>query len=359
MTEHVLFVANFPAGTGYAWNTIDRVYGLLARRLESEGHARVSTAAPAHESPDGVWSAADLRALTRRIRREGVTLVYLTDQRTWSWWYPIFRLAGAGAVIVHDRTSGERTPGGPVRHGIKALLHRVPGLGADRVIAISAFVRRRLRDVNGVPADRLRLVYNGVEIERFAGEPRGLLQSVLGVPRDTPVVFASGRAQPYKGIPVLIEAASRLPRTTFAYCGDGPALSAFREQAARLGLANFHFLGRRDDVPELLRDAAIAVVPAVWAEAFGLTVVEAMAAGVPVIASRVGGIPELVQEGITGLLVPAGDPAALASAITGLLDDPARRAALGAGGRRAARERFTIDRTVVGIYDVVAELLSR
>jgi glycosyltransferase involved in cell wall biosynthesis len=229
------------------------------------------------------------------------------------------------------------------------------------LIGISRFVTDRLREVNGAPAERIRLVYNGIDVNRFAARPDAALHTLLGVRRDTPVVFTSSRAQAYKGIPVLIEAAARLAAggrdVAFAYCGDGPALEDLRRLAAARGVTNFHFLGRRDDVPDLLGAATVAAVPAVWAEAFGLSVVEAMAAGVPVVASRTGAIPELIADGETGLLVPPGDAPALAEALGRLLDDPPLRTRLATSARAVVRSRFTVEGTVAGLYAVLAELL--
>jgi glycosyltransferase involved in cell wall biosynthesis len=139
----------------------------------------------------------------------------------------------------------------------------------------------------------------------------------------------------------------------FAYAGDGPALPDFRAAAARLGLRRFHFLGRREDVPALLKSCTVAAVPSVWAEAFGLTVAEAMAAGKPLVATGVGGIPELVDPEETGLLVPATDAAALARGIRRCLDDPDQARAMGERARRVAWERFSIER----VADEIAALL--
>jgi len=206
-------------------------------------------------------------------------------------------------------------------------------------------VVRRLIEVNGAPAWRVSRVYNGIDLSRFNGRHPHRLHQVLGLPDSTSIVFASGRAMPYKGIPVLLRAAALLqathPEVHVAYAGDGPRLEEFRREAQHLHLARFHFLGKRQDIPDLLGSATIAVVPSVWAEAFGLTVVEAMAAGVPVVASSVGGIPELIDPEETGLLVPPGDDAALASSLRRLLDDAELRGRMGTRARETARARFS------------------
>lgn len=372
----VLFVMNFPPGTGYAWGTIQavirRVCGLVAKEgmpgvmafpaggtsmppVAGEGFRAITLDyaenAPRHERA---------RALVRVIRDEGIRVLYLTDQPTWSFWYLWFRVAGVSTILVHDRTSGDRRHRVAGLGLIKRLVHRVPWLAADRYIGVSDFVVRRLIDVSGTPAAKTTRVYNGIELSRFEGPIGATLHQVLGLPPTTSIVFASGRAAPYKGIGVLIEAAARLARDGpadlhFAYAGDGPSLADFKAQVARLGLTRFHFLGKRDDVPDLLRSATIAVVPSVWAEAFGLTVAEAMAAGMPLVATATGGIPELVIPGETGLLVPPNDPVTLAGAILDLIGDPPRRRRLGSAARASAFERFSVDRVAHEIGTILLD----
>jgi glycosyltransferase involved in cell wall biosynthesis len=163
--------------------------------------------------------------------------------------------------------------------------------------------------------------------------------------------------QPYKGFHVLLDAVRRLRQqgredVVLALCGEGPQLPELREQARPLG-EQVRFLGRRDDVPQLLGGATIAVVPSLWEEAFGLAVAEGMAAGVPVVASRIGGIPEQVEDGQSGLLVPPGDADALAGALLRLLSDPEERTRLAAQGRERARNHFSIERTVAALHRVL------
>jgi glycosyltransferase involved in cell wall biosynthesis len=295
------------------------------------------------------------------LRKRAVRTLYLTDQPTRSIRYLLFRLAGVRHIVVHDRTSGERATRRRTAFFLKRLLHRLPWYSADRFIAVSDFVADRLRRVSGTPAARTIRVYNGIDLARFTRPEGQTLQSALGLPATSRVVFGSGRAMPYKGIEVLIEAARLLEDAGLrdvhvAWAGDGPAFARLAAKAHDVGLQRFHFLGRRDDVPALLASATVAVVPSLWAEAFGLTVVEAMAAGAPVVASATGGIPELIRPEETGLLVPPGDPVALAAAIRRLLDDAALRARLSARGREEAQSRFSLERAAEEISGVLLRL---
>ena len=371
---NLLFVANFPPGVGYAWHTIEEVFRGLAIRWKAAGGRVFICYPPGGEAPperfreagiqflefDYMRAEANPRALgafVRLLRDRAIDVLYLTDKQSWRPHYPLFRLGGVRRIVVHDRTSGERTRRSGLIGAAKRAWHRIPGLSADVMIGVSEFVAKRLL-ASGTPPDRTFVVYNGIPLERFAHPRAGALAAAIGVPPGAPVVFASGRSHHYKGIDTLLRAAALIERrfdqpVHVAYCGDGPALPDFRRTAEELGLRRFHFLGRRGDVPDLLGSAAVAVVPSHWAEAFGLTVVEAMAAGVPVVASAVGGIPELVDEGVTGLLVPPADPEALATAVERLLRDPAARAAMGAAGREVAHRRFAIDRVVDELFRLV------
>lgn len=369
-----LFVLNFPAGTGYAWATIEQVMLEVFARLRGSWEPLVCRpVVPAHAADP--FSEAGIRVLSfdyettsrdpRRaavfaglLRRERVKLLYLTDQPTWSPRYALFRLAGVRRIVIHDRTSGQRTQRFRGARQLKRAAHRLPGCSADRMIAVSDFVARRMIEIGGASRSRVARVYNGIDMRRFDAPDRHALQRLLGLPSETPVVFASGRAMPYKGIPVLIRAAGLLrathPDAHFAYAGDGPALATFRAEAASLGLEQFHFLGRRPDTAALVASATVAAVPSVWAEAFGLTVVEAMAAGVPVVASAVGGIPELITQDQTGALVPPGDQEALARTLDELLTDAPRRARLARRAQEEARRRFSIERVADELAAVLA-----
>jgi glycosyltransferase involved in cell wall biosynthesis len=372
---HLLWVANFAADTGYAWETIEAVFRHVGEHLVRDGHRVTVCYASLPQGPPprmrgapfafcafdyGRGQAGDF---VRLLRARGVDALYLTDRPTWSWRYPLYRLAGVRRIIVHDRTSGARTTRGPAARFAKRALHELPWLPADTFIGVSNFVHDRLIAVNGTPPHRTHRIYNGIDLSRFTCLDRTFLHRALGTGTERPVVFSAGRVQSYKGMQTLVEAAALLCADgagdfDVAIAGNGPYLPELRALAAARGLENIHFLGRRMDVPALLAGATVAVIPSLWAEAFGLTVVEAMAAGVPLVATRAGGIPELVEEGKTGLLVPPGDARALADALRRLLRDDRLRASMGAHGRVAAQRRFSMERAAVDLYALVSSQLS-
>ena len=376
---NLLFVANFAANTGYAWDTIERVFRRVGEQLVRDGHTVTIAYASMADGPsrpmqgapfkfiefafDRTASLAGARAFVNVIRDHRIDALYLTDRPTASWQYPLYRAAGIKTLIVHDRTSGHRSNRSRVHWWLKLAAQRSRLFAADCCIAISKFVRDRLVKVAGVAPQHAHLVYNGIDVELFTGADRDLLRRELGLPNGTQIVFCSGRAQEYKGIHVVIAAAAQLQsrgrtNVAFVYCGDGPYLKALQERATARGLDNFFFLGKRTDVPQLLQSATVAVVPSLWAEAFGLTVVESMAAGVPVVATRTGGIPELISDG-AGILIDPDNAGDLAAAIERLLDDPSLRESLSVQGRALARARFSLEVCANNLYAVVSRELSQ
>ncbi|MEP7082326.1 MAG: glycosyltransferase family 4 protein, partial [Chloroflexota bacterium] len=229
----------------------------------------------------------------------------------------------------------------------------------DRLIvpssSIEAKVRAERRDT------RYSVIPNGVDLDRFsAPTPDCGLREELGMPPDGLLLGIVARLEAEKGHRFLVAAMPDIlaaaPRTWLAIVGSGSLAGDLRAQAAALPAPardRVVFTGRREDVAAITADLDVAVLPSLR-EAQGISLLEAMARRVPVIASAVGGIPEVVTDGVDGLLVPAGDPGALASAAVRLLTDPDLRRRLGEAGYRTVAERFSIDaqvRRIEALYD--------
>lgn len=238
----------------------------------------------------------------------------------------------------------------------------------DRFIAISGAVREDLSAALRVRPGRIRVVHNPVEADAFQG-PRGAFRAELGVPEDAFLLGQVGQIEPRKGQLELVRAVAsllpRLPNLRLAVVGDDVygAWPDYKREVlgtvAREGLEGRVLLtGVRRDVPQVMRDLDALAMPS-RREPFGRVLIEAMAAGTPVIATRVDGVPEIVDDGETGLLVPPGDPEALAAAIERLAGDPGLRAALAERAGRVVRERFSLARHVAGVTAVYEELLAR
>jgi glycosyltransferase involved in cell wall biosynthesis len=318
---------------------------LLVRELARRGHTSV-LAAPADAplaralAADGVpvaecpiASSADVRAVPR-LRRlaRAVDVVHFHTARAHAMapW-----LGGLGVRRIVTRRMDYPPRGGPwARH----LYNRA----VDRVIAISDGVRAVLERA-GVRPDRIRVVPSGVDTEAFAVAPdvRAAERRAWQVADDDVVAIVVGVLERRKGHATLFEAAGRLreSRLRWVVCGAGSQEAALRADAAARGI-DVRFLGFRADVARCLAAADVAVLPSLH-EGLGVAALEAMAAGRPVVASRVGGLAEVVADGETGRLVPAGDAAALAAALASLASVPAERTRMGDAGRARVRARFS------------------
>jgi glycosyltransferase involved in cell wall biosynthesis len=192
----------------------------------------------------------------------------------------------------------------------------------------------------GVSAERVRTICNGIDVQRF---------TYTGSQRDGPAVLVA-RLSPEKDIDTLLRAAALAvahdPAFRLEIAGDGPCREALRQTCAELGLQEqVRFLGQVRDVPGLLARAGMFVLSSI-SEGISLTLLEAMACGLPLVATRVGGNPEVIAEGETGFLVPPQNPPALADALLRLRRDPSLCMQLGQAGRRRVEARFDVRRMV-------------
>jgi glycosyltransferase involved in cell wall biosynthesis len=216
-----------------------------------------------------------------------------------------------------------------------------------------------------IPDAKLEIITNGVDLARFAnGRPAGTVRQALGVSASAPLVGIVAMLRPEKAHDVFLRAAARaaahVPEARFLIIGDGPTRPQLEALAAELGLqGKVLFLGARSDVPELVKAIDLAVLsshPVV--ETLSNAVLEYMAAGKPVLATRVGSVPEQVQDGVTGCLVDPGDWQALGDRIAELLLDADRARRMGQAGRALVEARYTIDRMVRGHERLFERLLN-
>jgi glycosyltransferase involved in cell wall biosynthesis len=229
----------------------------------------------------------------------------------------------------------------------------------DRLIAVSRAIVGKIADERGGLAP-VSLIYNGVDLERYDHqEPCCTLREEYGMPDGSQIVGVVARLEPEKGHPTLLEAwpavVREFPDAYLLVVGEGSRLEALGEQTRELGITKrVVFTGRRDDIPAVTAALDVAVLPS-YREAQGLTVLEAMALSRPVVASNVGGIPEMVEDGITGILVPPHDADALSTAIRRLLRDHQLADTLGRAGHDLAHDRFCIEGMVTSIQEIYDE----
>lgn len=221
----------------------------------------------------------------------------------------------------------------------------------DRIVCVSDAVRASLASVGflgwHLPKERLVTIHKGHDLAWYSQAPVDL--EPLGVPHDAFVVGCVANWRPRKGIERLIEAFERLDPTLLAHLvlvGDMGSARLTRRIASSAVKDRIHVLGPRSDAPAVAAAFDVAVLPAIRREGLPKTVIEAMAYGVATIASRVGGVEEIIEDGVSGLIVPPGDVSALTEAISRLQDAPELRAALGRRGRERIGTAFRLEDTI-------------
>ena len=355
-----VWLSTFDAG-GTERQMVELIHGLARNHYEVHAlcfHARgpwrpraAAGAASIREFPISGFARRstwrELRRYARWCRDRQIQIVLTSDYYT-----NVFGLTGAALAGVPVRLGGRREINTD-KNLAKLFLQRASYGLAHRVVANSQAAAARLR-AETVPSANVAVVQNGIDAGVYAAN-----RSARGIRRA--ITVANLRDE--KGHDVLIEAIGRLDAAgstvEFQFAGDGPRRAALERLVQRRGLQErVRFLGERHDLPLLLAEADLFILPS-RTEAFPNSLMEAMAAGLPVIACRVGGIPELVSHGRDGVLVPAGDPAALARAISNVLDDPTGAAAMGAAARETVRARFSLQQMVSGFVDLFTTQLQQ
>jgi glycosyltransferase involved in cell wall biosynthesis len=237
------------------------------------------------------------------------------------------------------------------------LQQRLLAAGVHRYIAVSDWVARRLRQSFRIEGHKFRVVHNAVPALTFSQARATGLRAALTGSSGRPLIFTAARLERQKGLDYLLAAAALVPGAMFALAGDGSERPRLEREARRLGVEDrVIFLGHRTDIPDLLASCDVFVLPSLF-EGLPLSVLEALAAGKPVVATSIGGTDEIVSDGETGLLVPPADSHALAEAVRTLLQDRTLAVALATAGQARVKRDFsalTMVQQVTGIYDELA-----
>lgn len=302
--------------------------------------------------------------LARQIRREQFDLVHTHASK------PGFlaRLAAAGTgapVIYSPHCFAFHAGAGRLEAALIAGLERFAARFLTARIVVVSNGERELARQHGVGRDdQFVTIHSGINLEPF-DRPIDIaaLRASLGVPAHAPLVGTVGRLNPQKAPVDFVRAAARIrdrcPDAHFMWVGTGPLAAQARAVVEEDGLTGvFHFTGQRNDVHAIMRGLDIFVLASRW-EGLPLTILEAMAARVPVIATDIGGTCEAVGHEENGLLVPPGEPEALASAVMGLLEDPERARRLGLRGRRRVEQEFTRERMLASLAQVYQDVCER
>jgi sugar transferase (PEP-CTERM/EpsH1 system associated) len=225
---------------------------------------------------------------------------------------------------------------------------------AGHLLSVSSRLADRMAERVGVPRDHVTVIRNGVDLSRFATAPRDQARRALGLPPDALVLGAVGRLVEVKNHALLIDAAAQLAASgvvcSIVIAGDGPLRADLEGRISALGLSDrVRLLGHRSDVEQVFAALDVFVLPS-RSEGMSNTILEAMAAGLPVVATNVGGADELVVDGETGLLVHEGSVPALTTALRDLAADASRRTAMGRAGRLRIERQFSL-KTMIREYE--------
>lgn len=370
------------AESGRALGGTERVVWELATRLPRErwqvavwlapdpGVDELAAALAAERIPveriaevDSRWDWSGMLATWRRLREVRPRILHV--HHVWPaadrYLSPLAGAAGVPGLVVTEHILGH------AHSAAQRVLKRAELGRADAITTVCGAVADSLVRDYGVTRGEVRVIPNGTALPdaaTLAEEAREarVLRAHFGASANRPLWVCAARLEKQKGLDVLLEAAALLRGRglgfVIALAGDGAERAALETQAARLGLAGaVHVLGRVEEVGALYAAADAVVLPSRW-EGLPLSLLEALARGRPVVATRVGGIPEVIEDGLTGLLAAPEDPASLADALATLHRRPDLAQRLGAAGAEVVAERFTWERMVADFEAVYDEVLG-
>jgi glycosyltransferase involved in cell wall biosynthesis len=307
------------------------------------------------------FDVSSWRRLISEVRDWGADVLHTHMVGSNAWGALLAPRMRVPVFVAHEHTWSFE--GNPFR---KSVDRNLIARRADAFVAVSRDDQRKMIEIERIPPEKTRFIPNGIVLA--AGRERHDVREELGIGADRPVIGVVAVPRPQKALGVLLRATllirDAVPDVTLLVVGgsmDGSHseyLEQLRTQAAELGLGEtVRFLGARQDVTDILAALDIAVLSSDY-EGSPLSILEYMDAAKPVVATRVGGVPDLVEEGVNGLLVEAQNPSAFAAAVIELLQDPERAARMGEAGRKRRREQFTIDATARHVEALYEELLA-
>jgi len=305
--------------------------------------------------------ARDVRRLSKWLRPLRADLIHIFDgERDPA---PVAaRLARYPCIVTSYACLPDADPDAGRWH--KRQAERLSFRCADRVIVKTGAAGRIWARQLDAPIERFAVIPNGIDLARFENPADGAnIRNELGIPEEALVVGLSASLSAYKGHVHLLKAAvevrRRVPNVLFVFAGDGPLRNELEAESSALGLDGaVCFLGVRHDIPALTRCYDVAVLPSL-SETFGWAAAEAMACRRPVVASALPTIAEVVEDGVSGILVPPARATELADALTRLLRDPALRRRMGEAGYRRVRDKFTVERMRDLTLELYEGLLAR
>lgn len=304
---------------------------------------------------DGLRQLSRLLSLAKNKR---VDIVHTFFEKSEVMGWLIARLSGIPIWITSRRDLGFK------RKKIYEKVFRFTSKDCKKCIANCHAVKDQMIQQENLPSEKIEVIYNGID---YSGYQEALkdksLRVELGIVDGTPLggMIANFNFE-IKGHSYFLQATKsvleKVPETEFLLVGEGPLRNRYEEMARKLGVKKkVHFLGKRSDIPAILSNLTVSVLSST-SEGLSNVILESMAAGKPVVATKVGGSPEMVMNGVTGYLVPPADSGAIASAIIDLLQNPDKAIAMGSAGRKVVKEKFTVVTMVKKYEELYASLLE-
>jgi sugar transferase (PEP-CTERM/EpsH1 system associated) len=313
--------------------------GLVAQEIRAQGIPVIDLGMEAKWRVDAFWRLYRLLVQSRPI-----------ILHTWMFHANVIgRVIGRLAkvpIIISSRRNVH------IGKGWREVINRWTAPVADHLIAVCELARQVEIERTGVSPEHVTTIYNGVDAEQYSAanpQARAQIRQIFGIAADALLVGAVGRLHRQKGfrdlLAAFVEVREQIPAARLLLVGDGELRDELENQARSSGLSNgVVFAGIRSDIPRTLAGLDLFVLPSLW-EGMPNAVLEAMATGLPVVSTAVGGTPEIIVDGVTGFLVPPRNPSALAGAITTLLQDAHLRRKMGQAGRRRTEQHFSLGET--------------
>lgn len=365
-----------PAAGGMKGHVLQLATGMRARGFECEiacpgdselVHDALAAGILVHPVPitGPLRPLRDLRAivsLAEVLRERRPALVHAHGSKAGLIARLAVRIGGGAPTVVTVHSQVLYGGVSPLMRRIYIFMERLLSRRTARTITVSDALRAELVDVIGIDPARVVTVHNGLDLGPLANGDRDAARLRYGIPADALVFGLAARFAPQKALDTLVEAAvpvlERHPDAWLVLAGSGPLLESVKTRARASAVRDrILFPGYETDVPGLLSSLDVYVTSSVT-EGLSLALIEAMAAGLPVVATRVGGNPEIVEDEVTGLLVPPGKAGALTDALACLLRDAPLRRSMGAAGRARALAEFTEDRMLDRTATVYREVLA-
>lgn len=331
-----------------------RPTGSTAREIEVSGVPVFSL--EMSESPNALEMIQGVSKLRSLYRVHAIDLVQTSLYRA----NVLAVLASVGGSSLPKVVTSQHSLS-PLSGRLAVLMTRHAHRHSDRVVAVSEAVRRYMTESEGIQHDRIVVIPNGVDTQKFQPENREVIRKSLGIADDELVIGAAGRLTPVKGFDTLIEAASRLHKSGISarvlIAGEGPERHHLQALISEAGLVEqIQLLGLRNDLASLYSAFDVFVLSSLREGSPGV-VLEAMASECPVVATAVGGVPEIIQDRRSGLLVPPGDAESLASTLAELWGDESQRGLLARSGRVRVQQFFNLDAIADQYKRLYSELL--